>query len=242
MKSAYGKINNIISKQKDAKHVNFYQSGEQKLTLITWFLLASACLAGAASPGPSIALLSKTVLDGGRRAGVVFALAHGLGIFFYAFLVAFGLSVTLSFIPFLVDFLTVAGLVFLLWLAYIMFRSSLALSDSDQQKFQISNTLFGNFGSGFLIVFLNPKIALFFLAIFTQFVGDASSFQEKAILVSTATIIDASWYICLTFIIALPKFRSFFQLRSRGFEFVLGLFFIVLCFLLGHKILVNILI
>ncbi len=208
------------------------------MTLTTWIFLASACLAGAASPGPSIALLSKTVMDGGRRAGVVFGLAHGLGIFFYAFLVAFGLSVTLSFIPFFIDFLNVTGLVFLLWLAYIMFSSSFALSDPDQQKFQISNTLFGNFGSGFLIVFLNPKIALFFLAIFTQFLGDASSFQEKAIMVSTATIIDTSWYIFLTFIIALPKFRKFLQLRARGFEFILGCFFIILCVLLGHKILV----
>ena len=210
------------------------------MTLTTWVLLASACLAGAASPGPSVALLSKTVMDGGRRAGVVFGLAHGLGIFFYAFLVAFGLSVTLSFIPFLIDFLNIAGVVFLLWLAYIMFRSSFALSDSDQQKFQITNTLFGNFGSGFLIVFLNPKIALFFLAIFTQFLGHASSFQEKAIMVSTATIIDTSWYIFLTFIIALPKFRKFLQLRARGLEFVLGCFFIILCLLLGHKILVGI--
>jgi threonine/homoserine/homoserine lactone efflux protein len=211
------------------------------MTLITWVLLASACLAGAASPGPSIALLSKTVMDGGRRAGVVFGLAHGLGIFFYAFLVTFGLSVTLSFIPILIDFLNVAGLVFLFWLAYIMFSSSFAVSESGQQKFQISNTLFGNFGSGFLIVFLNPKIALFFLAIFTQFVGDASSFQEKAIMVSTATIIDTSWYIFLTFIIALPKFRKFLQSRARVFEFILGCFFIVLCLLLGNKILSDIL-
>ena len=212
------------------------------MTLITWVLLASACLAGAASPGPSIALLSKTVLDGGRRAGVIFSLAHGLGIFFYAFLVAFGLSVTLSFIPFLIDFLNIVGLVFLFWLAYIMFSSSFAVSESGQQKFQISNTLIGNFGSGFLIVFLNPKIALFFLAIFTQFVGDASSFQEKAIMVSTATIIDTSWYIFLTFIIALPKFRKFLQSRARVFEFALGCFFIVLCLFLGHKILAEILI
>ena len=212
------------------------------MTLITWVLLASACLAGAASPGPSIALLSKTVMDGGRRAGVVFGLAHGLGIFFYAFLVAFGLSVTLTFIPFLIDFLNLAGLVFLFWLAYIMFSSSFALSESGKQKFKISNTLFGNFGSGFLIVFLNPKIALFFLAIFTQFVGDASSFQEKAIMVFTATIVDTTWYIFLTFIIALPKFREFLQSRARVFEFTLGCFFIVLCLLLGHKILAEILI
>ena len=211
------------------------------MTLITWVLLASACLAGAASPGPSIALLSKTVLDGGRRAGVIFGLAHGLGIFFYAFLVAFGLSVTLSFVPFLIDFLNVAGLVFLFWLAYIMFSSSFALSESGQQKFKISNTLFGNFGSGFLIVFLNPKIALFFLAIFTQFADDASSFQEKAIMVTTATFIDTSWYIFLTFIIALPKIRKFFQSRARVFEFILGCFFIILCLLLGNEILSDIL-
>ena len=149
------------------------------MTIMTWILLASACLAGAASPGPSIALLSKTVMDGGLRAGVIFGLAHGLGIFFYAFLVAFGLSVTLTLIPFLIDFLNVAGLVFLFWLAYIMFSSSFALSESGQQKFQISNTLFGNFGPGFLIVFLNPKIALFFLAIFTQFWVTRLHFKKK---------------------------------------------------------------
>ena len=212
------------------------------MTLTTWALLVSACLAGAASPGPSIVLLSKIVMDGGIRAGVVFGLAHGLGIFFYAFLVTFGLSVTLSFVPFLIGFLNVAGLVFLLWLAYIMFSSSFALSNSDKQKFQISNTLFGNFGSGFLIVFLNPKIALFFLAIFAQFVGDASSFQDKAMMVSTATFIDTSWYIFLTFIISLPKFRKFLQSRARLFEFTLGCFFIVLCLLLGHKILTEFLI
>ena len=124
------------------------------MTLITWILLASASLAGAASPGPSVALLSKTVMDGGRRAGVVFGLAHCLGIYFYAFLVAFGLSVTLSFIPFLIDFLNFASLIFLLWLAYVMLSSSFARSESDQQKFQISNTLFGNFGSGFIYVLI----------------------------------------------------------------------------------------
>ena len=211
------------------------------MTLTTWVLLVSACFAGAASPGPSIALLSKTVMDGGIRAGVVFGSAHGLGIFFYALLVAFGLSITLSFLPLLIGILNVAGLVFLLWLAYIMFSSSFALSTLDHQKFQISNTLVGNFGSGFLIVFLNPKIALFFLAIFTQFADDASSFQEKAIMVTTATFIDTSWYIFLTFIIALPKIRKFFQSRAMVFEFILGCFFIILCLLLGNEILSDIL-
>ena len=212
------------------------------MSLLTWFLLASACLAGAASPGPSIALLSKTVIDDGKRAGVVFGLAHGAGIFFYSLLVASGLTVALSLVPFVFNFLSVAGLLFLLWLAYLMFKSSFALSEEDHHKFQISNTVLGNFGSGFLIVFLNPKIAIFFAAIFTQFVGEASSFQEKAIMVSTATIIDTSWYIFLTFIIAIPKFRSILQSRARILNFILGFFFIIICFLLGYKILIDILI
>ena len=149
------------------------------MTLLTWTLLASACFAGAASPGPSIVLLSKTVMDGGWRAGVVFGLAHGVGIFFYAFLVAFGLTVTLSLVPFLLNFLNFAGLLFLLWLAYVMLRSSFSLSEVDHHKFQISNTLLGNVGSGFLIVFLNPKIAVFFWQYLPSLLAKLRHFKKK---------------------------------------------------------------
>ena len=61
------------------------------MTFTEWMILALVCLAGASSPGPSLALLLRTVIMHGRKAGMVFGLAHGLGIFFYAFFLVKGL-------------------------------------------------------------------------------------------------------------------------------------------------------
>ena len=47
---------------------------------------------------------------------------------------------------------------------------------------------------GFGIALLNPKIALFFLALFSQFVSSEAGAIEVAILAGTATLVDASWY------------------------------------------------
>jgi threonine/homoserine/homoserine lactone efflux protein len=212
------------------------------MTLTEWFILALACLAGASSPGPSLALLVRTVIKDGRRAGVVFGLAHGLGIFFYAFLVASGLSVVLSFVPLLAKFIEIAGLIFMMWLAFLMFKSSFKIEKSENiEEFKASHSISWHARSGFLIVFLNPKVAAFFLAIFTQFLGEASSFEVKFSMVLTATVIDAGWYVLITFIIAMPRFIRILEPNSKRLEFILGCVFVIICLLLGCKIVVDLL-
>ena len=69
------------------------------MALSDLLLLALVCLAGAASPGPSIILLVNSVVKDGPKAGVVFGISHGLGIFDYAALVASGLVILLSVAP-----------------------------------------------------------------------------------------------------------------------------------------------
>jgi threonine/homoserine/homoserine lactone efflux protein len=210
------------------------------MTLTEWFILALACLAGASSPGPSLALLVQTVIKDGRRAGVVFGLAHGLGIFFYAFVVASGLNVALSFVPFLESFIEIAGLIFMVYLAFLMFKTSLTIGQSEEveevEEFKASHSNSWHARSGFLIVFLNPKVAIFFLAIFTQFLGETSSFEAKSIMVLTATVIDAGWYVLITFIIAMPRFVRILEPNSKRLEFILGCIFVVICILLSYKI------
>lgn len=207
------------------------------MTLTEWFILALACLAGASSPGPSLALLVQTVITDGRKAGVVFGLAHGLGIFFYAFVVASGLNIALSFVPFLRIFIEISGLIFMMWLAFLMFKNSLAIDKFDEvEAFKASHSISWHARSGFLIVFLNPKVAIFFLAIFTQFLGENSSFEAKSLMVLTATVIDASWYVFITFIIAMPRFVRILEPNSKRLEFILGCIFVVICILLSYKI------
>ena len=212
------------------------------MTLTEWMILALACLAGASSPGPSLALLLQTIMKDGRRAGVVFGLAHGLGIFFYAVLVVSGVSVALSFVPLLIDFVEICGLFFLMWLAFLMFKSSFGTEKFDKQEdIKYSNSIIWHARSGFLVVFLNPKVAAFFLAIFTQFLGSSPTFETKSIMVLTATVIDAGWYVLMSFIMAMPLFMKFLVSNSQRLEFILGSILSIVSILLGFKILTNLL-
>ena len=89
--------------------------------------------------------------------------------------------------------------------------------------------------NGFLIVFLNPKIAAFFLAIFSQFLDAASTLESKFIMVVTATVLDGLWYILLAFVIAVPKFTKLVKLSAKKIEFSLGILLLIVSFVLGIK-------
>ena len=204
-----------------------------------WFLLAMVCLAGAASPGPSIILLINSVIKGGRKAGVAFGIAHGLGIFVYSALVASGLIILLSLAPWFSITLEFTGFLFLLWLSISMIKNSFQKVPIDETGSDPSSApLFEYFRDGFLIVFLNPKIAAFYLAIFSQFLDAASNFEHKFLMVVTATVIDGFWYILLTFVIAVPKFIKFFKLSAKKIEFFLGISLLLVSFLLAIKMIV----
>ena len=58
----------------------------------SWILLILTLFAGAASPGPSLALVMRTAISNGRRAGVLVAVAHGIGVWLYALAVALGIK------------------------------------------------------------------------------------------------------------------------------------------------------
>jgi len=206
------------------------------MALPDWFLLAMVCLAGAASPGPSLILLINSVIKDGRQAGVVFGIAHGLGIFVYAVLVASGLIILLSVAPWFSIALEFAGLLFLLWLSKSMIKSSFQQAQIDETTSEsVSAPLLQYARNGFLIVFLNPKIAAFFLAIFSQFLDAASTLESKFIMVVTATVLDGLWYILLAFVIAVPKFTKLVKLSAKKIEFSLGILLLIVSFVLGIK-------
>ena len=207
------------------------------MALSDWFLLAMVCLAGAASPGPSVILLINSVIKDGRKAGVAFGIAHGLGIFVYSALVASGLIILLSLAPWFSIALEFTGFLFLLWLSISMIKNSFQKVPIDETGSDTSSApLFEYFRNGFLIVFLNPKIAAFYLAIFSQFLDAASNLEHKFLMVATATVIDELWYILLTFVIAVPKFIKFFKLSAKKIEFFLGVVLLLVNFVLGINI------
>ncbi|GAA5194980.1 LysE family translocator [Ferrimonas gelatinilytica] len=164
------------------------------MSFTLWLSLAAICTLGAISPGPSLALVIRNTVQGGIRQGLATALGHGAGIALYALLVAMGLGVLITQLPWLFDLVRYAGAAFLLYLAWQAIKPATkdtAATDS-RDPYRRYQGLIG----GFLVAFLNPKIALFFLALFSQFVDSAATWQTKMVMMGTAGGIDALWY-CL---------------------------------------------
>ena len=82
-----------------------------------WLSLAAVCAMGAMSPGPSLALVLRHTLGGGRLPGVSAALAHALGVGLYALLTVWGLGALIVRFPMLFQAITWAGAAYLAWLA-----------------------------------------------------------------------------------------------------------------------------
>ena len=190
-----------------------------------WILLCLVCLGGAASPGPSLALLLRSVFINGQTAGVSFSIAHGAGILMYASLVVTGLETVLFNSPRTLFILQVAGCVFLFWVAFkIIFGSQMyaTIVGDSQPSSDTSQPVLKHAIDGFLIVFFNPKIAVFFFAIFSQFLTEDQSMAIKAGMVSIAWLVDTAWYLFVTITATLPPLAVLIKSYKRQFELIIG--------------------
>ena len=61
------------------------------MILTEWSKLALICILGAMSPGPSLAVILRNSISGGRKQGIFAGIGHGLGITLYALIAVFGL-------------------------------------------------------------------------------------------------------------------------------------------------------
>ena len=138
------------------------------IPLDTWLLFALACVALAATPGPNQLYLVSRTLAQGRAAGLVSLAGTATGLAFHIAAAALGLSAVLAAIPAAYDTLRVAGAAYLVFLAWQAWRAPDAVAAGSAVAPR--GALFRD---GALIGILNPKVALFQLAFFPQFVDPA---------------------------------------------------------------------
>ena len=188
------------------------------MTLATWMTIVTICILGALSPGPSLALVMKQTLAGGRRNGVVTALAHGLGVGIYAFLSILGLAAIITASPAAFAILQWGGAGYLAWLGV---KGLLAKTGSNNELTEAPSSKSAA-RDGFLIAFLNPKIAVFFLALFSQVVGTDTSLLAKFGYAATALVIDTSWYLIVAWLFSNPKWLTLLRQKAVWFERIFG--------------------
>jgi len=196
------------------------------MELHLWFSLVIVCILGALSPGPSLALVIKNTMNGGVNQGYATAISHGLGVALYAAITATGIALILVQSPLAFEAIQYAGAAFLLYLGFKALTSkkqSIQLDEADESN--TSNDVNG-WRDGFLIAFLNPKLAIFFLALFSQFVTEEASTQQKVIMTATVGIIDALWYLIVAFTMSRGPIIERLKRNSHIVDKVTGVFLI----------------
>ena len=192
------------------------------MNFFVWIQFALVCIVGAMSPGPSLALVIRNNINYNRLAGIMTSIGHGLGIAVYATMAVFGLGLILQTNQSLFVIIQVLGLVFLFFLGvlFIFQKQSDEIINENQNQNQINS-----FFQGFLIAVINPKILIWFTAIYSQFISIEANINFNIILISTASIIDATWYIIISIIITGPGVKNFLidkkQLIQKSTGFIL---------------------
>lgn len=136
------------------------------------WLFVVACVLLVLTPGPNLMYLISRTLCQGRAAGLVSLAGTTTGFLVHVVAAALGLSAVFVAIPILYDVVRWAGAAYLLWLAWDAVRPQGAGGLFARRDLPAAApwTLFR---TGLLTSILNPKVALFYLALFPQFVDPA---------------------------------------------------------------------
>jgi len=166
-----------------------------------WVTVFVACLLGAMSPGPSLVVVVNHTLARGPMAGSWAAISHGFAIMLYAAITTFGLSVVIVNYQQIFDLIQVIGCLFLLFLAFRLLSSETHADEVILPSKALSSNVLA-IRDGLAIALFNPKILIFFTALFSQFVRLDSSVGEKMALALIAGGVDMLWYLLVVVIIS----------------------------------------
>ena len=163
----------------------------------TWLLFCLACVALTATPGPNMLLLVSRTLAQGRTAGFVSLAGTSTGFALHALAASLGLSALLAAVPLAYEIVRWAGAVYLAWLAWVTWRTPDAPPPGAVTRTYATSRLFRQ---GLLTSVLNPKVAVFQLALFPQFIDPARGSvlaQSLVLAVTQLVIVIAGDSVCV---------------------------------------------
>ena len=187
-----------------------------------WLLLASLCALGAMTPGISLAVITRHTLLGGHRAGMVAALAHALGVGVWAFATVAGMAVLFHRYPKLNLIFSLLGALFLLWMAWRSWQAGRQPLPHTRAE-EAVQVLHGAARDGAMVALLNPKVALFYLALFSQFLHAEIPAAGQAQIVATASLIDGGWYVLVAILLGRSRLLPWLREHHHWVERVTAL-------------------
>ena len=193
------------------------------MSFFIWFQFALVCTIGAMSPGPSLAVVIRNNINYNRLAGIMTSIGHGLGIGLYATLAVLGLGFIMQANQTVFLFVQVLGLIFLFFLGLIFI-----FQKQSEEKINNDQNQLNSFLQGFLVAIINPKILIWFTAIYSQFLSMEANIFFNITLIITASVIDAIWYIIVSIIITGYGIKNFLITKKKLIQKITGSILLVI--------------
>ena len=149
------------------------------LFVISVFLLS-------VTPGPDMAYVVGQSVANGRRAGVISAAGVALGSCTHALFSIVGLTALVAASPVLFSVVKYAGAAYLVYLGSRLILDSFkkkAMDSEQQPDIQRNARLQELLSKGFITTLTNPKVLLFFVSFFPQFVVPGGEHYTASLLV-----------------------------------------------------------
>ena len=201
------------------------------MTFFLWSQFAIVCLLGAMSPGPSLALIIQNSINFNRMSGIIASIAHGLGICVYATVTIIVLEFILRNSETIFFVIQICGSLFLIILGLIfIFKKN---NENKNDTYQIHSS---SFAQGFIIAIINPKILIWFTAIYSQFIDINSTFLNKTILVLTPSVIDAIWYSLVAILVTGYGLKEMINNKKFMIQKIIGILLILIAFSLIYSL------
>lgn len=200
--------------------------------------LATVLVLGAMSPGPSIAVVIRNTMNGGKRMGIATGIGHGIGFGIYAFSTAAGLSIALAAHPATEEVLRWGGMLLLIYLGLVFLRHARAgPSTENMGADEHEKNDRAGFVQGFLIALFNPKILAWMMAIYAPFIEPGASTQTLIGMGALGLAIDGTWYVSVAAVLsdtgAIDKLRA----RAHLIDGAMGLLMFFFAALLAMGVL-----
>ena len=172
------------------------------------------------SPGPSFLITARTAVAQSRADGLKVALGLGAGTVIWSSAALLGLNAVFHAVPILFMGMKVAGALFLLYIAYMIFRHAAEPLKIEGQGERLSNP----FLKGFLTQISNPKVAVFFGSIFIAMLPSEVPLWMTLALIFIVSFNEVWWYSVVALFFGAGPVRSFYLRAKAWIDRITGLF------------------
>lgn len=199
-----------------------------------WAYLAAITLL-TVTPGVDTLLVMRNTGRGGLWDGCITSAGICTGLFFHASLSALGISILLVETAWAFSILKWAGAIYLVWLGIGSLRNAMAREQQTPEQGVPEPVVRGGsaiaaFREGLLSNVLNPKTALFYMALLPQFIDpEGSAFQQSMVLAGVHFVLAMIWQCGLAWTVvrfrgvgAHPKIRKVLNGLTGGFFVAIG--------------------